>query len=69
MKLLKDIFGHLVTLAVIAAVAGFVVYSLYFYRDQPSVNCSGSSVTQQVDVAVHVIRQWFGKESQAYTCS
>jgi hypothetical protein len=45
----------------------FVYYSLYIYKSSDHVACQSSALARQTDVAVHVIRQWFGKEGQIYT--
>jgi len=51
---------------VIGALIAFVVYSLFLYPDDQHVACGKNVVEQQIDIAVHVVRQWAGREGQLY---
>jgi hypothetical protein len=54
---------------VICALGYFVYYSLYVYQPTNKPVCYQSVVAQQTDLAVHVVRQWFGKSGDQYsTC-
>lgn len=66
MDKLRKFFGILVPTLVVAAVAFFVYYSLYLYKSADRLSCSTSVVAQQADIAIHVVRQWAGKEGQSY---
>jgi hypothetical protein len=55
---------------VIGGLLFFVYYSLYIYKPTGTIACYRSNVAQQTDIAVHVVRQWFGKEGQLFNaCS
>jgi hypothetical protein len=62
MKVLGRIFGFLAPVAVISFLGCFVYYSLFIYKPTGHLYCGTSSVARQTDVAVHVVRQWAGKE-------
>ena len=66
MDKVRKFFGFLVPAAVVCAVAYFVYYSLAVYKPSDHLACSTSVVAQQTDIAVHVVRQWAGKEGQQY---
>lgn len=66
MDKVRKFFGFLIPTLVIAAVAYFVYYSLVLYKPADHLACSSSVVAQQTDIAVHVVRQWAGKEGQQY---
>ena len=67
MDKLRRISSFVAPAVVIGAVGFFVYYSLYIYQPSGHVACGQSMLAQQTDVAVHVVRQWFGKEGQQYT--
>jgi hypothetical protein len=62
---LRSILAFLGPVLVIGALIAFVVYALALYRPTDGLAC-GNNVQKQADVAVHVIRQWAGKEGEAY---
>ena len=66
MDKVRKFFGFLVPAAVICGVAYFVYYSLYLYKPSGHRSCGQSVIAQQTDIAVHVVRQWAGKEGQQY---
>jgi hypothetical protein len=69
MKKLGSILSFLGPVIVIGALLAFVGYALWLYQPNESASCAKSGFAQQFDIAVHVVRQWAGKESQAYlTC-
>jgi hypothetical protein len=51
---------------VLGTLAFFVYYSLNIYQSTGHVACYSSAIARQTDVAVHVVRQWFGREGQLY---
>jgi hypothetical protein len=62
MKALRKFFSFLVPCLVIGAILFFVYYSLAIYQPTGHLYCGPSQVAKQTDVAVHVVRQWAGKE-------
>jgi hypothetical protein len=66
MSRLKSVLSALPPMIVIGGLGAFVVYSLYMYKPSEHLTCAKSAVAQQTDIAVHVVRQWFGKEGQEY---
>lgn len=62
MKALRKFFGVLVPSLVIGFILLFVYYSLFIYQSTGHLYCGSSQVAKQTDVAVHVVRQWAGKE-------
>jgi hypothetical protein len=62
----RAFFSALGPVLVIGGLAGFVLYSLYVYKPTDRLACSDSVVEQQADIAINVVRQWFGKQSQDY---
>ena len=69
MNALGKILGFIVICGVLGAAGFFVYYSLNIYHSNGHVACTGSSVAKQTDVAIHVVRQWFGREQNLYnTC-
>ena len=67
MNLLRRILSVAVPCIVIGAIGFFVYYSLVLYKPTAHQTCGQSVVAQQTDIAVHVVRQWAGKEGQTYT--
>jgi hypothetical protein len=67
MNRMRSFFGAMGPVLVIGGLAAFVVYSLYAYKPDEHTSCAKSAIGQQADIAVHVIRQWFGREGQVYT--
>lgn len=65
MKALKRVLSFLAPGGVIGSIVFFVYYSLVIYRPTGHLYCGPSQVAKQVDVAVHVVRQWAGKEGPA----
>jgi hypothetical protein len=53
-------------LLVVFGILYFGYYSLYIYRPTLKSVCYQSVVAQQTDIAVHVVRQWFGKDGEQY---
>jgi hypothetical protein len=51
---------------VIGGIVYFGYYSLYVYHPSSKPVCYKSVIAQQTDIAVHVVRQWFGKEGSQY---
>jgi len=66
MKKFGSIVGFLAPVLVIGSLLAFVGYSLFLYQPSQHLACAQSALSQQVDIAVHVIRQWAGKEGQVY---
>lgn len=66
MDKVRKFFGFLIPTLVIAGIAYFVYYSLVLYKPSDHLACNNSTVAQQTDIAVHVVRQWAGKEGQQY---
>jgi hypothetical protein len=62
MKVLHRILSVAAPSAVVGAILVFVYYSLYVYQPSGHLYCGSSTVAKQTDVAVHVVRQWAGKE-------
>jgi hypothetical protein len=52
---------------VIGSLLFFGYYSLVIYKPSGHVACYHSMVARQTDVAVNVVRQWFGLEGDLYT--
>lgn len=70
MKRLAAIWNFLAPVLVLGSLFAFVGYALLLYQPDVEASCQKTGVSQQIDVAVHVIRQWAGKEGQDYlTCS
>jgi hypothetical protein len=69
MNRLAAVIHFLGPVLVIGSLFAFVGYSLWLYEPDIDASCQKSGVSQQVDIAVHVVRQWAGKEGQDYlTC-
>jgi hypothetical protein len=51
---------------VIGALMAFVFYAIVLYKSSDGLAC-GNMVQRQGDIAVHVMRQWAGKEGEEYT--
>ena len=66
MNLLRRILGVAVPCSVVGAVVFFVYYSLVLYKPTAHRACGQSVIARQTDIAVHVVRQWAGKEGQDY---
>jgi len=65
-KVLGAILGFAVVSSLLGGLAFFAYYSLNIYKPTGHVACTGSTVSRQTDVAIHVVRQWFGKEQNLY---
>lgn len=65
MNRVRSVVGFLGPVVVLGALFAFVVYALWLYKPSDNLAC-GNFVQRQADVAVHVIRQWTGKEGQDY---
>lgn len=63
---LRALFSALGPIIVIGGLGWFVAYSLLWYKPTDRLACSDSIIMQQADIAVHVIRQWAGREGQDY---
>lgn len=66
MSAIQRRLGLVPPIIVVAAILGFVYYSLYLYVPANHVKCSPSFIGRQTDIAVQVVRQWFGKQGEAY---
>jgi hypothetical protein len=66
-KALRVFFGYLAPIVVIAAIAYFVYYSLNIYNPSGYLPCGRPFIARETDVAIHVVRQWFGREGETYT--
>jgi hypothetical protein len=53
-------------MVLIGAIIFFVYYSLKIYKPSGTVGCEKSAVARQVDVAVNVVREWFGEGGPLY---
>ena len=51
---------------IIGSLLFFVYYSLVIYQPTGHVACQTSVIAQQTDVAIHVVREWLGHESNVY---
>jgi hypothetical protein len=67
MNRLRGFFSAIPSIVVIAAIVAFVGYSLLLYKPEEHHTCAASSFARQTDVAINVVRQWFGKQGQEYT--
>jgi hypothetical protein len=56
----------LVPVVVIGSLFAFVFYAIYIYQPSDRLACSPNFAVRQADIAVHVLRQWAGKEGQDY---
>jgi predicted negative regulator of RcsB-dependent stress response len=69
MQRLRAVIGFLGPVLVIGCLLAFVGYALWLYQPDQTASCQKTGPSQQFDVAVHVVRQWSGKENQMYlTC-
>jgi hypothetical protein len=69
MKKIGSLLSFLGPVLVIGALLAFAGYALWLYQPDQAASCAKSGFAQQFDVAVHVVRQWAGKEGQNYlTC-
>jgi hypothetical protein len=69
MKKMTVVWSYLGPVLVIGGLLAFVGYALWLYHPDTTRTCHAAGVQQQFDIAVHVVRQWFGRESQLYvTC-
>lgn len=69
MQVLGKILSFVLVSVLLGGLAFFVYYSLNIYQPNGRVACTGSALAKQTDVAVHVVRQWFGREQNLYaTC-
>jgi hypothetical protein len=59
------IFNLVAPMIVIGGIGAFVYYSLVLYKPTDGLAC-GNEIQKQADIAVHVVRQWAGKEGQEY---
>lgn len=66
MNKFRRALGYVPPILVVGGLGYFVYYSLYLYQPTNHLACGKSVVAQQTDIAVHVVRQWFGKEGQQY---
>ncbi|HUD11092.1 MAG TPA: hypothetical protein VMS08_01670 [Candidatus Saccharimonadia bacterium] len=66
MKAVSRSLSLLGPIVVIGAIIFFVYYSLEIYKPNGTVACQKSAVAQQVDVAVNVVREWFGQGQTLY---
>ena len=66
MKAFRRVLGFILPCIVLGGLLFFGYYSLYIYKSSGQVACTGSAVARQTDIAVHVVRQWFGREGQMY---
>jgi hypothetical protein len=66
MHRLSSFFAILGPIIVLGALGAFVVYALVLYKPTDGLACSGNVVVRQADIAVHVVRQWAGREGQDY---
>jgi TRAP-type C4-dicarboxylate transport system permease small subunit len=64
---MRKLLGIITPLFVIGFILFFGYYSLYMYKPTGHVACYNSQLAKQTDVAVHVVRQWFGREGQLYS--
>jgi hypothetical protein len=62
MKPLRKALSFLAPCVVIGSILFFVYYSLVIYQPTGHLYCGPSQLAKQTDVAVHVVRQWAGKE-------
>lgn len=67
MKPLSRVTSLVVPAVVIGAILFFVYYSLVIYQPTGTVACQKSEVSQQVDIAVNVVRQWFNRAGQMFS--
>lgn len=67
MHIYRTVFSVVFIVALLMAVGGFVYYALNIYQSNGTVACHGTTVAKQTDVAIHVIRQWFGREANIYS--
>jgi hypothetical protein len=67
MERLGKVFGFLGPVLVIGSLVAFVGYALFLHNPADTSLACGNSFARQADIAVHVIRQWAGKEGEAYT--
>jgi hypothetical protein len=66
MNRLRGFLSYLGPVVVLGALGAFVFYALMLYKPTDGLACSGNVVARQADIAVHVVRQWSGKEGQEY---
>jgi hypothetical protein len=62
----RRILGLIPPILVIIGLAYFVYYSLYVYQPSAHSVCQKSVIAQQTDIAINVVRQWFGKAGEQY---
>ena len=68
-KPVGKILGFLGPVLVLGGLFAFFGYAIFMYKPDTAVSCAKTGVSQQFDIAVHVVRQWVGKETQMYlTC-
>ena len=67
MNAIRRFFSIAAPSIVIGGIGFFVYYSLVIYKPTDHLACGTNMIAQQTDVAVHVVRQWFGKEGQTYS--
>jgi len=65
-SILRRLARIVVPSIVLGALVFFVYYSLVIYHSTGHVACYSSPIARQTDVAVHVVRQWFGRERDLY---
>ena len=66
MQRLLGFFSALVPVIVIGSLLAFVFYAIYMYQPSDRLACNPNFIARQADVAVHVLRQWAGREGQDY---
>ena len=66
MKPLRTFIGYMTPIVVICGLAYFVYYSLNIYNPAGKLPCGRPYLARETDIAVHVVRQWFGREGEAY---
>ncbi|HEY2003771.1 MAG TPA: hypothetical protein VGH44_01490 [Candidatus Saccharimonadia bacterium] len=66
MSKFRRLLGYLPPALIVGGLGYFVYYSIALYQPASHLACGQSVVARQTDIAVHVVRQWFGKEGQQY---
>lgn len=69
MKVVGRVLTYIIICSLLGGIGFFVYYSLNIYKPTGYVACTGTTLSKQTDVAVHAVRQWFGREKNLYaTC-
>jgi hypothetical protein len=66
MNRLATVWNFLAPVIVLGSLFAFVGYALWLYVPNTEASCQKTGVSQQIDIAIHVVRQWAGKEGQEY---